>query len=88
MSSRNPTKSAPLSHVTITGVSHDLQDSTSAPSRDLSSLSAIKMCLHLSTEKLLNCHPEQIYIEITNDTLQTVRRITAEPPSRNTSAYK
>lgn len=52
--------------------------------RDLSSLSAIKMFLHLSTEKLLNCYPEQIYIEITNDTLQTTRRITAEPPSRST----
>lgn len=55
--------------------------------RDLSSLSAIKMFLHLSTEKLLNCYPEQIYIEITNDTLQTVRRITAEPPSRNTPGH-
>lgn len=35
---------------------------------------------HLSTERLLNCYPEQIYIEITNDTQQTNEGITTEGP--------
>ncbi|KAL0601887.1 UPF0764 protein C16orf89, partial [Plecturocebus cupreus] len=33
---------------------------------------------HLSTEKLLNCYSEKIYIEITNDTQQTKKGITTE----------